>query len=72
MARRKVDTIVHRVGDFTHNRGEYVCGIQFEPKWGTPDEQYTEDPEVWVDDDDGLFTRNAAKTTCPECKRKGG
>lgn len=69
---RKVDAPVH-LGIYSDSKHiELACGSWVEPKWGTEDEQHTEDPEVYIADDDRLYTFEPTKATCVSCKTKQG
>lgn len=72
---RKVDDIVHRA------RGAYVAGRKdlqvccntligngwFQPKWGDGNDK-TADPDVFVANNDHLYTFITEKTTCKACR----
>jgi hypothetical protein len=66
---RKIDAPVH-LGVYSDNKCiELACGGFVEPKWGSDDDRKTTDPEVYVADDDKLYTFNARKATCVTCKK---
>jgi hypothetical protein len=68
--RRKVDAIVHLArGPFSGNI-QLVChvGKWFQSKWGPEDCDKTIDPEIFIANNDLLYTFNQEKKTCIDCK----
>jgi hypothetical protein len=68
-SRREIDAPVHRGGYSDGKHIQLVCDNSWvEPKWGRDEDRKTTDPEVYVADDDRLYTFNSEKTTCEGCK----
>lgn len=65
------DDVVHQISWASQPDLQFWCDSEWStPKWGTTDDQYTEIREVYVADDDRLYTFNSEKVTCPACKGK--
>ena len=68
---RNIDAIVH------HGQGPYsgnlriVCfaGRWFQPKWGEGNDK-TIDPEIYVANNDHLYSKLTEKVTCVDCIEK--
>lgn len=68
---RKVDAIVHSArGPFSGNI-QLICyvGRWFQSKWGPEDSSKTTDSEIFIANNDLLYTFNHEKATCTDCKK---
>lgn len=69
-SKRKVDAPVHLGGYSDSKHIQITCDQSWvEPKWGSPDETRTTDKEVYIADDDRLYTFNENKVSCSGCRK---
>lgn len=64
---------VHIIMYSSHNSLQVLCDESWTTlKWGKPEEQNTDNPKVWVTDDDRLYTFEEKNVSCKDCLAKMG
>lgn len=68
---RTLDSPVHLIHWSSHSSLQFLCdGSWGTSKWGPEDDSKTVDENVFVADDERLYTFEAEKATCEACKAK--